>query len=504
MRQLWSKDKIIFELRRCYEGKIKYPRNLIAIAPHYFGTLHNAYEAAGVPYKKFYKEFNEDKLRDNILKFLASSDVDIGITNYNKRLYDICCKKFGSWCKAIEWASGDISLLPKKRETHTKESLIAKLRELDSKGKKLIGHNFPGLAHWAYKYFGTWEAAINAAGLNYDSYLERMRDWTPELVIKLIKEYANLGKSLTATEAARWNSYLPAKCVEYFGTWKNALYVAGLMHPSDIPKSEPYTEQQAIEILLRYHSKGIVLFYKNIEKENKELANWCVKHFNSWAKAIEACGLDYRKDIFTNAVIPNKKWTKESVIEEILKLKHNNKPLNNKYIKQNYGGLERGARQVFGSWKEAIEASGLDIAHTNRYSSIDSHYGNRWELICKEVLDAIDRHEYHAVYDNCIPDFSKSEHGEWIDAKLSSWTGFSDYDRLIKYLKKCSKLILLYLRGEKCDYKNKNIKLRHISYYYSALRKAGRTDLINKIKLFNKEVETNSEQIQLTLLDFIS
>lgn len=394
--------------------------------------------------------------------------------------------------------------MPKKYNRYTKQEFIDKLKQLDSDGEKLTSSNFSALARWAYRYFGTWEAAIGAAGLNYDSYLEKRRDWTPELVIILLQEYAKTGKPLFATAAQKWNSVMVAKTNEYFGTWKNALHVAGLMHPSDIPKSEPYTEQQAIEILLHYHSKGIVLFYKNIEKENKELANWCVKHFNSWIKAIEACGLDYRKDILTNAVIPNKKWTKESVTEEILKLKHDNKPLNNKYIKQNYGGLERGARQVFGSWKEAIKASGLDIAYTNRYSSIDSYYGNRWELICKEVLDAIDKHEYHAVYGNCIPDFSKSENGEWIDAKLSSWTGFSDYDRLIKYLKKCSKLILLYLRGEKCDYKNKNIKLRHISYYYSALRKAGRTDLINKIKLFNKEVETNSEQIQLTLLDFIS
>lgn len=435
MKESWSKERIISELKKYHAEEKGIPHKLRGIVDYYFGSIYTAYDVAGIPYKKrtprkkLFSELTDEEIKSRIVELTSQGAKRIFYID--PVLYYGCLSRFGSWYDAVKWAGIDNPSL--KREAFTKEELLNRLRQLDKEGQRLTAEGFQKLARWAYKHFGTWEAALTAAGLDYNSYTMRRKEWTKESILELLREYVATGKQLTAKEAAKWDSCLPKYCAKFYGGFANALSQIGL---------KPYKKPK-----------------KTIQMEIKF------------------------------PVPPaNKKWTREVVIQEILAL-NGVEPLNNKYIKHSHGGLERAARQLFGSWRNAIETAGLNIADTNRYSDFDSYLGNEWELLCKKVLDAVDNYDYQVVYGNCIPDFSKGEHGEWIDAKLSSWAIFTRHDQVKKYLKKCSKLIFLYLRGGEQKHRFTRVEMRHISYYYEPLRAVGREDLIAEIESFAKSTE---------------
>ena len=54
------------------------------------------------------------------------------------------------------------------------------------------------------------------------------------------------------------------------------------------------------------------------------------------------------------------KWSKGKIVSEILTLYKAESRLNDGYVNKNYNSLYNAARRQFGSWKNAIEAAGLN------------------------------------------------------------------------------------------------------------------------------------------------
>ena len=61
-----------------------------------------------------------------------------------------------------------------------------------------------------------------------------------------------------------------------------------------------------------------------------------------------------------------KKWDDISIISHIMS-KHGKKPLNSSYFATNYPAVYAAAERIFGSWKNAIEACGLDYSTIRKY-----------------------------------------------------------------------------------------------------------------------------------------
>ena len=61
-----------------------------------------------------------------------------------------------------------------------------------------------------------------------------------------------------------------------------------------------------------------------------------------------------------------KKWDDTSIINHIMS-KHGKKPLNSSYYSRNYPAVYAAAERIFGSWKGAIEACGLDYGTIRKY-----------------------------------------------------------------------------------------------------------------------------------------
>jgi hypothetical protein len=61
-----------------------------------------------------------------------------------------------------------------------------------------------------------------------------------------------------------------------------------------------------------------------------------------------------------------KKWDDTAIINHIMS-KHKKKPLNSSYYSTNYPAVYAAAERIFGSWKNAIEACGLDYSTIRKY-----------------------------------------------------------------------------------------------------------------------------------------
>ena len=61
-----------------------------------------------------------------------------------------------------------------------------------------------------------------------------------------------------------------------------------------------------------------------------------------------------------------KKWDDTAIINHIMS-KHGRKPLNSSYYSRNYPAVYAAAERIFGSWKGAIEACGLDYSKIRKY-----------------------------------------------------------------------------------------------------------------------------------------
>ena len=61
-----------------------------------------------------------------------------------------------------------------------------------------------------------------------------------------------------------------------------------------------------------------------------------------------------------------RKWDDQSIIDHIMS-KYGKKPLNSSYYATNYSAVYAAAERLFGSWKYAIEACGIDYATIRKY-----------------------------------------------------------------------------------------------------------------------------------------
>src|SRR5260221_14190205 len=91
-----------------------------------------------------------------------------------------------------------------KRGHHwTRARLIAEIRRRHQAGENVRTTRLPSkYLNAAARLFGSWQAAVEKAGLNYDDLL-LLRKWSHEKVIDMIQKLADEGVSLHFTNIKR-------------------------------------------------------------------------------------------------------------------------------------------------------------------------------------------------------------------------------------------------------------------------------------------------------------
>lgn len=160
-------------------------------------------------------------------------------------LYGAGSRYFGSWRKALE-AAGETpqkvtreSLITasQSRTRWTKEAIIAALQERHAGGhllnvSALRKAGLAGLHKAARDRFGSYQAAVEAAGLDYTDIraIRSLKDCAgdPSKIVQMILDWKEKGCDLNVSAMQFHDSSLVTLAYKIFGSWDEALKQAGL------------------------------------------------------------------------------------------------------------------------------------------------------------------------------------------------------------------------------------------------------------------------------------
>lgn len=252
-----------------------------------------------------------------------------------------------------------------KRYRWSHERIMEEIRKLHEQGIPLHMASarsvFPSLVATACsrKYFGSWRAAVEAAGFNYDEILQVKR-WSKERVLEEIRQLYEKGEDLRPSAVARLCQTLLMAARKFFGGWREAVIASGIDYDSYISQKRTsrveQDKQQIIDEIRRLYQEGRIEELSGAWRYHLSLFRKARHRFGSWRKAIEAAGLNYHE------VVQKQKWTPERIIAEIRRLYAEGKDLSITAMQRTYPNLVAIAQspRYFGSWRAAVEAAGLD------------------------------------------------------------------------------------------------------------------------------------------------
>jgi len=122
-----------------------------------------------------------------------------------------------------------------------------------------------------------------------------------------------------------------------------------------------------LEIISRYEA-GENLNYSSVAVNNLSLLRAAIRYFGTWENAVRFAGLDY------DSIRRHKSWTQEKIIARIKDLYAQGIDLSWRNVRLNVDPQLAAAttkKNHFGSWRKALEASGLNYDDIRKYREWD-------------------------------------------------------------------------------------------------------------------------------------
>lgn len=195
------------------------------------------------------------------------------------------CRLFGSYQAALRAAG-----LEPSRRFWTESRVVAKIQDRYIAGAPLTSPALVerSLAVAAKRRFGSWPAAIDAAGLSDKiAFKKPLCRWSQELVIREILAWHESGRPLTAIHQE--NKPLSSAANNWFGSWRAALLASGLTLTR-----RTWSKHAVIDEILDRYRNGRSL--KCNEPSNINLVAAAQRHFGSWREAIASAGVQPQQD----------------------------------------------------------------------------------------------------------------------------------------------------------------------------------------------------------------
>ena len=282
-RRRWNRHRVIEELRHHFrEGPVNIyyaDRQLWKHAIQLFGDVDTALQAAGLTWEpnKWPKRRILATIQDKYVRGLCPQISGFG----DRSLTHAARREFGSWQAALEAAGIKIQI--KKRRYWSKETVVAELRRhVSETGLTFVPEKNRSLYAVAVKYFGNWMSALAAAGLQ-----SPRRRWSQAAVIQHLRERLEQGLSLSAGKVHLEDHSLVAAARHYCGSWQNALALIGVA-----AKTRRWSRQLIVEELRRRASAGLSLSSTFIRyHEDPNLIAAANRHFGGWRLAKAAAGV---------------------------------------------------------------------------------------------------------------------------------------------------------------------------------------------------------------------
>jgi len=214
----------------------------------------------------------------------------------SSQLHSGACRHFGSWRNALQ-AAGIKPADVERRRQWDKAKVIAHLRDLCVRGRslrqKIVHRSDSGLYCAACQHFGTWCNALIAAGINPEA-ICRDPQWDHARIIEAILLRAVQGRALGSTTVRPHT--LKSAAVREFGSWSAALVAAGL-EPADYVgqrlggtvkegKKRVWNRERVRKAILQRHALGLPLRGDSVRRDDSSLFQAGRTCFGCWSKAL--------------------------------------------------------------------------------------------------------------------------------------------------------------------------------------------------------------------------
>ncbi|MDB5265358.1 MAG: hypothetical protein JWM39_71 [Parcubacteria group bacterium] len=180
--------------------------------------------------------------------------------------------------------------------------------------------------------------------------------WNAEIVISAVKELHLKGERINAYYIQENHCDLYSAGVKYHGTWRKVLIAAELTYA--VRRRNVWSKEIILEKIAEMVDSGEPLNNASVKETHGSLYTSSITYFGGWAQALEAAGIPYDS---VRLVAPKRSWSKELIVQEILKRKEEGFSLSGTVVQAEDVGLYEAAMSHFGKlgWAQARVAAGL-------------------------------------------------------------------------------------------------------------------------------------------------
>jgi hypothetical protein len=176
-----------------------------------------------------------------------------------------------------------------------RDEVLRGIRALAARGVALntrnVARKHSGLGYAGKRYFGNWENAITAAGLDYGE-IRRKGFWSRAKIVAQIQALSKTGKPLNVVAARKTHGALANAANAYFGSWRKAVEAAGLDY-ADIRRGREWSKELIVKEIKRLRREGVeVGLAAEIRVKHSAVYKAVAYHLGGWRDALEAAGLE--------------------------------------------------------------------------------------------------------------------------------------------------------------------------------------------------------------------
>lgn len=216
----------------------------------------------------------------------------------------------------------------------------------------------------AFRLFGGWYPALEAAGLNVESVRRRRPAYTKTELDEFIKNRIGRGEPLSvkAVTSTPSGNGIFQTATRFYGSWEKALVSQGLHYEGvkEKPGHEVFTREVLEQFIRSRHSAGLPLNATEVRDNFKGHYGAAFRIHGGWREAVEAMGIPYAS-VSQNKLI--RRIGKQELDAYIAGRRNAGLPLNVRAVCQDNRPMHTAAcRKHYGSWKAALEANGISYA----------------------------------------------------------------------------------------------------------------------------------------------
>ncbi|PSR28090.1 MAG: hypothetical protein C7B47_06360 [Sulfobacillus thermosulfidooxidans] len=184
--------------------------------------------------------------------------------------------------------------VPKRK--WTKENIVNAIKDRAMHNRPMnsfaVRQEDEGLWQAAKRHFGGWKEALSEAGISVDSQVSprsraRAGTWSREVIITRIQQYRDQGSHLAAHQMQKIDNRLVSAAGYYFGSWAKALEAAGV-NADAVRFSVPWSAERVKTLIIDAKKSGADLSDRSIRFWNRALYRAACEHFGSWEDAVQS------------------------------------------------------------------------------------------------------------------------------------------------------------------------------------------------------------------------